>query len=329
MKRGAKESGPPPTETVVPAPALGPSGTLPIGGALDGQPIFATQSRARRGLKQIRRSPALMFGIVVLALVIVAAIAAPWVAPHPFNDQNPALRLQPPAWLDGGSWSYPLGTDPFGRDILSRIIYGARTALLIGVAATVLEAIIGTALGLIAGYRGAWPDSLIMRIADVQWSFPYIVLGIAVIAIFGPSLFMVILVLVAGGWVSYARVVRVVVRGIKTQEFVAASVSSGAKPRWIMRRHLLPNVMPSVLVLSTFAVAGNILGEATLSFLGLGVQPPTPTWGGMLSQSREYIFTIWWLMAWPGLALMIVVLAINQLGDGLRDVLDPHLRGRL
>lgn len=296
-------------------------------GALD------TTARRRslpgRVLREIRRSPALTFGSIVFVLLIVAAIGAPLIARHPFDQQNVALRLTPPVWMKGGTWSYPLGTDPFGRDILSRIIYGARTALLIGVAATVLEAILGTTLGLVAGYRGGWADAVIMRIADVQWSFPYIVLGIAVVAIFGPSIFMVILVLAASGWVGYARVVRILVRGLKTRDFVIASVASGARARWIMRRHLLPNVMPSILVLSTFAVAGNIIGEATLSFLGLGVQPPTPTWGGMLSQSREYIFSSWWLMTWPGLALMLAVLGINQLGDGLRDVLDPHLRGRL
>jgi peptide/nickel transport system permease protein len=140
---------------------------------------------------------------------------------------------------------------------------------------------------------------------------------------------MVIFVLAVSGWVSYARVVRVLVRGLKEREFIQAAIGVSAKPRWIMTRHLLPNVMPSVFVLSTFAVAANMLGESTLSFLGLGVQPPTPTWGGMLSQAREYIFTSWWIMAWPGFALMIAVLGVNQLGDGLRDVLDPHLKGRL
>jgi peptide/nickel transport system permease protein len=282
-----------------------------------------------RQLRRAKRSPGFVFGLIVIFGVVFAAVTAPLIAPHYYNAQNLSLRLKPAAWMSGGSWSYVLGTDPFGRDILSRIIYGARTSLLVGIAATVGEAILGTTLGLMAGFLTRRVDTIIMRIADVQLSFPYIVLGIAIIAVFGPSLSMVVFVLAISGWVSYARVVRVAVKGLRAQDFVTAAIAVGADPGRIIRRHLFPNVLPSVLVLSSFAVASNILGEATLSFLGLGVQPPTPTWGGMLSQAREYIFQAWWLMAWPGLALMITVLGINQLGDGLRDILDPHLRGRL
>lgn len=282
-----------------------------------------------RQLRRMRRSRSLVFGFVVFAAVVLLGVFAPLIAPHRYDAQDLVLRLKPPAWMEGGTWAYPLGTDPFGRDILSRIIYGARTSLLVGMLATLGEAALGTTLGLLAGYMSRWVDALIMRVADVQLSFPYIVLGIAIIAVVGASLPMVIFVLAISGWVSYARVVRIAIKGLRAQDFITAAVAVGAKRGWIMRYHLLPNILPSVLVLSSFAVASNILGEATLSFLGLGVQPPTPTWGGMLSQAREYIFQAWWLMAWPGFALMITVLGINQLGDGLRDVLDPHLRGRL
>jgi peptide/nickel transport system permease protein len=222
-----------------------------------------------------------------------------------------------------------LGTDQFGRDIVSRLIYGARTAIVIGVVATVLTTIVGVVLGLTAAVVGGWVDTVIMRVADVQSAFPYVLLGIAIVSIYGSSTLLVILVLAFASWVPFTRVVRTDVRSLKNAEFVNAAVSSGSGRLRIMVRHLLPNLLPAILVLCTFAVATNILGEATLSFLGLGVPPPTATWGGMLADAREYIYSNWWLMTWPGLALMIAVLGINQLGDGLRDLLDPYLRGRV
>jgi ABC-type dipeptide/oligopeptide/nickel transport system permease subunit len=299
----------------------------------EGRALESSKGGERRGRRSAYRrflhNPSAVFGAVIVGMVVIAAIFAPLLAPHAPNTPNYSVRLRPPAWGKGGSWSYPLGTDDFGRDILSRLIYGARTAVTIGLAATVLTTVAGVTLGLVAGTRGGWLDTLISRVADVQLSFPYILLGIAVIAIYGPSTFLVIVVLAFSGWVPFTRIVRSEVQGLKHSEFINAAVSSGARRTRIMVRHFLPNVMPAILVLATFAVAGNILGESTLSFLGLGVPPPTATWGGMLADGREYIYSNWWLITWPGLALMIAVLGVNQLGDGLRDYLDPHLRGRV
>ena len=235
-------------------------------------------------------------------------------------------RLLPPAWQVRGNWAFPLGSDHLGRDILSRLIYGARISLLVGVTAVAISGLLGVALGLLAGYRGGRLDRLVMRLVDVQLAFPFILLAITVVAVLGAGLRNVIVVLGVAGWMVYARVVRGEVLAVKEKEFVAAARALGAPEHTIIPRHLLPNVMTPVIIVGTFAVATNIITEASLSFLGLGVEPSIPTWGTMLADGRAYIGRAWWLTTLPGLAILLTVLAINVLGDWLRDRFDPRLR---
>lgn len=225
-----------------------------------------------------------------------------------------------------GDLDHMLGTDSLGRDILARIIYGARISLLVGVSAVTMSGSIGVTLGLVAGYfRGRW-DSIIMRLADVQLAVPTMVLALVAMAVVGPGLRNLIIILGVTGWVGYARVVRGEVLSIREKEFVEAARAIGASHGRILLLHLLPNVAASIIVISSLRVAGMILVEASLSFLGLGVQPPTPTWGGMVAEGRDLVYRAWWVSTFPGIAIFIVVLGINLLGDWLRDVLDPRLR---
>jgi peptide/nickel transport system permease protein len=275
------------------------------------------------GARWLGRSKAATFGGVVLGTMMVVAAFAPHLTSHPYDAQDFTRALQPPLIMV----SHPLGTDQFGRDIASRILYGARVTLAVSVVGMVLASVVGVAAGLASAYIGGVVDAVIMRIADVQLSFPYLILAIAMMALLGPSLPLLITVLAVRGWVSYARTIRGVVLSLKQQEFIAAAVASGARPRRIVSHHLLPNVLAPIIVLSSFELAAMMLIEASLSFLGLGVQPPMPSWGSMVSQGREYIYTAWWLTTIPGAVLMLAVLGANQFGDGLRDLLDPRLRG--
>ncbi len=277
----------------------------------------------------ISRSKSATIGIIIVGIAGVLAAIGPLINPFPYYQINRPLALLPPAWMAGGSWQHPLGTDDLGRDLLSRIIYSLRIAFMVGGVVTILTASVGVMLGLIAGYFGKWVDTIIMRLVDVQWSFPYLILAIAFMSLFGTSITNLILVLVISGWVSYARVVRSNVLSLKEQDFVKAAISVGAKPRQIILRHILPNSMAPILVLASFNLAGILLMEAALSFIGLGIQPPTPSLGGLISAGRDYLYTSWWIITFPGVALMLLVLGINQLGDGLRDLLDPRLRGLL
>ena len=270
--------------------------------------------------------PTVVSALAFLGLLAVVACAAPWVAPHNPLAQDLLHRyLQPPA-LFGGSWSYPLGTDALGRDLLSRIIYGARISLLVGFSAATISAAIGVTVGLIAGYAGGWIDMAIMRLADIQLAFPFILLAIAIMAVWGPGLMNIILVLGVTGWVIYARVVRGLVMVIKDLDYVQAATALGTSHGGIVLRHLLPNVVGTVLVLYSFAAVQFILWEAALSFLGLGVPPPTPTWGGILAEGRNYMVQGWWVTTFPGVAILLTVLAVNIVGDWIRDFLDPRLR---
>jgi peptide/nickel transport system permease protein len=225
-----------------------------------------------------------------------------------------------------GSTDYPLGTDANGRDILSRIIFAARISLLVGISAVAIGGSLGVLAGLLAGYYGGALDALITRIADVQLAFPFILLAIVVVAVLGAGLLNVILVLGIGSWVPYARIVRGQVLSARTQEYVIAARMIGARDPSILLHHLLPNVITPAIIVATFGVAAAIIGEATLSYLGLGIQPPTPTWGNMLADGRAYVASAWWLATFPGLAIMLTVLSINMIGDWLRDFLDPRLR---
>jgi peptide/nickel transport system permease protein/dipeptide transport system permease protein len=265
-------------------------------------------------------------GVLILLAVVVAAFA-PELAPHEAIAFDLLHRLAPPAWETGGSWIHPLGTDPLGRDVLSRIIYGARTSLAIAGAAMLAAAALGIVLGLVSGYAGSWADALIMRLADIQLSFPYLLLAIAVMALLKPSLVNLILVLVLRSWVVYARLVRVVTRSAREREFVTAARALGGSGARIVFRHIAPNVVGPSIVVSSFQLAELIIVESSLSFLGLGVQPPTPSWGSMVSEGRAYISSAWWLSAFPGLAIVLMVLGANLTGDALRRALDPRLRG--
>jgi peptide/nickel transport system permease protein len=229
-------------------------------------------------------------------------------------------------WDPRGAWSHPLGTDALGRDVASRLVYGARTSLGIAGVSVLLAAALGIVLGLVSGYVRAWLDALIMRLADVQLSFPYLLLAIAVMALLRPSLVNLVIVLVLRSWVVYARLIRVVTLSARERDFVAAAGALGASGPRIIFRHIAPNVIGPSIVVTSFQLAELIIVESSLSFLGLGVQPPTPSWGGMVSEGREYIGTAWWLSAIPGFAIVVVVLGANLFGDALRRSLDPRLR---
>jgi peptide/nickel transport system permease protein len=275
--------------------------------------------------RRLARRRTALFGLCVVALVLVTALAAPLLSPFDPVEQNIGERLKPPGSRDGAGRFHVLGSDHLGRDLLARILYGARPALLVGFAAVLISGVLGMAAGLIAGYSGNRVDDVLMRLADVQLAFPFILLAIAVIGVLGPSLPTIIAVIGVSSWVVYARVVRGAVLSLTEREFVQAALALGSGDPRIVLRHILPNAFTPWLVVATLDMARVIVIESALSFLGLGVQPPTPTWGGMLADGRVYISTAWWLATFPGLAILVTVLGINLFGDGLRDTLDPRL----
>ena len=272
-----------------------------------------------------RRDLPALAGLGVIAAAVVVAAFAPALAPSDPVKNRLLDRLTPPMWAQGGSPRHPLGTDTLGRDVLSRLLHGARISLTVGLAAVLVAGGVGVGLGLVAGYRGGWADDLLMRLGDIQLAFPVLLLGVAVIAVLGASLINMILVLGASGWVTYARIARGETLSLKERDFVAAARALGAPARHVVVRHLLPNVLPSLMVVATFSVARTIIAEASLSFLGLGLPPPAPSWGAMLDEGRNYVTTGWWLALFPGLAILLLVLAINLCGDWLRDALDPRM----
>jgi peptide/nickel transport system permease protein len=278
-----------------------------------------------RAVRRLARSRSAQLGLVCLALVAGLALFGPLFALDP-NTQDVLARLQAPMFAEGGQAPNVLGTDQLGRDLLARIIYGGRISLGIAVVAVVLAGSLGVLLGLVAGYYGGAADAVIMRLADIQLAFPFILLVVLVVGALGPSVPNLTLVLGVGGWILYSRVVRGQVLTVREAEFVHAARSMGASDLRILARHVLPGVVSPVIVVASFAAAQVIVTEAALSFLGLGVQPPDASWGRMLAESREYLTTDAWLATMPGLAIVLTVLGFNLVGDWLRDVLDPRLK---
>lgn len=296
------------------------------------QPDSPESARGARGSLWWRRlilRRSSLLAMLFLVVVVSVALFAPLIAPHDPNEQHLEHKLQPPFWKEGGDARYLLGTDQLGRDILSRIIWGSRVSLSIGIFSVAVAGTIGVLAGLVAGYFGGRLDTAIMRIADVQLAFPGILLAIAIIAVVGPSLRNLIVVLGVTGWVTQARVVRAQTMSLRELDFVQAARALGASDLSIMLRHILPNVFASVLVIATVQVGGFIVSEAGLSFLGLGVPLSTPTWGGMLNDAQLYLLSANWLAVFPGLAIMLTVLSINLVGDLLRDLLDPKTKFNL
>jgi peptide/nickel transport system permease protein len=275
------------------------------------------------------RSSAALACVIILLLVVLAAIAAPWIAQNdPFGIRL-IQRLKPPGYVNAAGSTFWLGTDTLGRDVFSRVVYGARVSLVVGLSAVLISGTIGLLLGLLSGYFGGLVDDVIMRIADIQLSFPTILLALAIMAVLGSGLDKLILVLGLTGWVQYGRIVRGQVLSIKEEEFVLAARATGEK-RWrILFQHILPNIWSPIIVIASFSVASNIVAEASLSFLGVGVPPSIPSWGTMLADGRQYIDVAEWLTIPPGLAISLTVLSINILGDWLRDYLDPRLKNIL
>ncbi len=264
-------------------------------------------------------------GLLVLLIVFAVAVLAPYVAPHDPSLQSLQSRNLAPVWLDGGSWAYPLGTDGLGRDILSRLIWGARVSILVGFSTTAIQAVLGIVLGLIAGYYGGGLGQVIMRVADIWLTIPFLVLALAIMAVTGPGVANTILVLSLTGWVTFARVVRGQVLAVRENDYVTSALSLGARTRRILATHVLPNMLAPIIVVATMQVSRMIIAEASLSYLGLGIQPPDASWGSMVAAGRDYLFRQWWIATMPGMALLVTTMALNSLGDSLRDALDPTL----
>lgn len=296
--------------------------TAPETQRLGGQ--YKEASRIFGWFRLLLRSKTGTVGFVILTLVIITALFAPWLAPYDPSEQHITDMLAPPFWSEGGSMQYVLGTDNLGRDLLSRIIYGTQVSLIVGLFAVIVAGTIGLSIGLVSGYYGGWLDNVFMRVVDSFLAIPNILLTLVILKVTGPGMMTLIVVLGLTNWVVYARVIRSEVLSLKEREFVRAARSIGVRDGIIMVRHLLPNVFSSFCVLGTLSMATTIIAEASLSFLGLGIQPPTVSWGGMLSTGREYLATNWGLATFPGIAITLTTLGIIFLGDWLRDLLDPR-----
>ena len=275
---------------------------------------------------ELRGRPLALLGGVVVLVYILGAIFAPYVSPHDPTQGNLRFRLRPPAWEEGGDPSFLLGTDDQGRDLLTRIIFGARVSLLVGLLSVGISIAIGTALGALAGfYRGSL-DQILSRFADLLLAFPFLIFAIGVMAFLGPGFVNLIMALTFKGWVEFYRLVRGEMLAEKTKEYVEAAKVVGQRNVVIIASEILPNIIQSVFVLGTLRMGFMIIMEASLSFLGLGIQPPTPAWGSMVASGRDYMLSAWWPSTLPGIAILILVLAINVFGEGLRDILDPRLK---
>lgn len=283
-------------------------------------------SPSRRGARTFMRNRSAVVAVGVVLLFVLIAILAPWIAPHDPDETDLLLRLQPPAWMEGGDWSYVLGCDALGRDLLSRIIYGSRVSIFIGTAVIVLATGIGIVAGLMAGYLRGWVDTVISRLVDILLAFPYLLFAIGLMAMMGPGLQNIILALAYKEWVVPCRLVRGETLALREVEFVEAARASGASSAYIMGREILPNILSPVIVVSTIRMAHVIILEASLSFLGIGVQPPTASWGSLVADGRSFIMDAWWISTFSGFAILALVLAINVASQGLRDAFDPRLQ---
>lgn len=278
---------------------------------------------ARRRVPALLRSPLTVAGLVIIAIFVFLALAAPLLAPYEPSAQKLSQRLKPP------TAEHVMGTDQLGRDLWSRLLYGARISLTVGLVVVVSAGVGGTLVGLVAGYLGRAIDELLMRVTDVFFSFPALILAMAIAGALGPSLINAMIAIAVVSWPVYARLARAQVLSLRSREFIIAAESIGA-PTWrILARHLLPNALAPLLVQASFDMGGAILAAAGLSFIGFGAQPPTPEWGVMISEGRKYVSTHPWLSLFPGIAILMTVAAFNLVGDGLRDALDPRLRGHL
>lgn len=276
--------------------------------------------------RELRKHPIAVIALAVIILYILAAIFAPHITTH--NPERGSLRerLRPPAWQEGGSWDYPLGTDAQGRDIFTRIVYGARVSLLVGFICVAISVAVGLALGAASGYYRGKLDAGLSRFADLLMAFPFLIFAIGVMAFLGPGFTTLILAMTFKGWVEFFRLARGDMMSEKTREYVEAAKVTGQKDWQIIVREMVPNIIQGIFVLATLRMGFFIVTEASLSFLGLGIQPPTPAWGSMVADGRNNLLNAWWVSTFPGLAIVILVLAINLFGEALRDILDPRLK---
>jgi len=280
--------------------------------------------RSRRAI-DILRHPTVVASALVLATMVFVAIAAPLIAPYDPYEQHLEGRLGPPLWA-GGSLTHLFGTDQLGRDVLTRLMYGARVSIAIGVMAVLVSGVLGVAAGVTAGFYGGIVDELLMRLADLRLALPFVLLVISVIAVFGPSFTNLIVILGLTGWVPYAKIVRAEALSMREREFIVAARAVGARNSRLMFRHILPNTVAAAIVIGSLELANIIVVEASLSFLGLGVQAPTPSWGNMLGEARDYLMSNFWLATLPGIAISVTAISVNLIGDWLRDVLDPRIQ---
>lgn len=283
-------------------------------------------SRFKRRVLKLRIGHYPAIPIVVILVFVVMAIFADFLAPYSPDEISLDNRLTPPSWQAGGSLSHLLGTDELGRDMLSRIMFGARVSLLVAALAIILGGLGGTALGILAGYRGGWMDTVLMRAADATLAFPIILIAMLLVVTLGPSLQNVVIAMSIALWARYARVVRGEVLSIRERDFVALARVAGSSSLRIMVQHIFPNVLNTVVVMLTLQVGWVVVVESSLSFLGAGIPPPSPTWGGMIAKGREFITSAWWVSFFPGVAIVLMVVAFNLMGDWLREALDPKLR---
>jgi peptide/nickel transport system permease protein len=292
-----------------------------VGELVQEQPVVRPRRRRLVALKRVPIIP-----LAIITLIVLTALLANVLTPYSPTDISLPNRLKPPFWEQGGSLTYPLGTDPMGRDLLTRMVYGARVSLVVGFLGLFVGGGVGAALGLIAGYAGGRVDAFLMRVADTTLAFPIILFAILLVVILGGSLVTVVIAVALVLWARYARVIRGEVLSLRERDFIAQARIAGCSPGRIILVHLFPNILNTLVVLLSLQVGWVIIVEASLSFLGAGVPPPTPTWGSMIAEGRDYIASAWWVSFFPGLAILVTVLAFNLCGDWLRDALDPTMR---